>query len=162
MKAEIWIHKSCVAIFSDHLVSATSSIVYRGTYSSFWYNKEFNIALQIWIDHLCVHDQDCWSLLPWNKATWKQGRIQDFYNGVSINKKLQEGESAADNINFTGLYAEVGDMYLCVPQTGVQSTLSMLNYYRGLGSCSQQKLLKIRCQKSEFCGISATKITCII
>ena len=29
-------------------------------------------------------------------------------------------------INFTGLYAEVVDMYLCVPQTAVQSTLSML------------------------------------
>ena len=29
-------------------------------------------------------------------------------------------------INFTGLYAEVVDMYLCVPQTAVQCTLSML------------------------------------
>ena len=94
----------------------------------------------------------------------QQGRIQDFYNGVSISKKLQEGESAADNINFTDLYlyAEVGNMYLSVPQTGVQSTLSMLNYSRGSGAYSQQKFLKIRCQKSEFCGISATKITCII
>ena len=93
----------------------------------------------------------------------QQGHIQDFYNGVSISKKLQEGESAADNINFTDLYiyAEVGNMYLSVPQTGVQSTLSMLNS-RGSGAYSQQKFLKFRCQKSEFCGISATKITCII
>ena len=34
---------------------------------------------------------------------------------------------AADNINFTDLYAEVGDMYtyLSVPQIGVQRTLSV-------------------------------------
>ena len=32
---------------------------------------------------------------------------------------------AADNINFTDLYAEDGDMYLSVPQIGVQRTLSV-------------------------------------
>ena len=26
------------------------------------------------------------------------------------------------------VYAEVGDMHLCIPQTGVQSTLSIIKY----------------------------------
>ena len=73
---------------------------------------------------------------------FNQGRIQDFYNGVSISKELQEYIwnylwSAADNINFTGLYAEVGD--LCIYVYSVQSTLSML-ILGGLGACSQQKI----------------------
>ena len=52
-------------------------------------------------------------------------RIQDCYNRVSISKKLQEyiGSSSdqlyTDNINSTDLYAKVGDVYLCMPQTGV-------------------------------------------
>ena len=96
-----------------------------------------------------------------------QGRIQDFYNGVSISKKLQEYnnlELALINcwhVNFTGLYAEVEDMYLCVLQTGVQSILSLL-ILRGCGACPSRKFLKIRCQKSESGGISATKITCTL
>ena len=46
-----------------------------------------------------------------------------------------------ENINFTGLYAEIGNIYLCVPQTGVQSTFSML-ILRGLGVCPQQKIFE--------------------
>ena len=44
-------------------------------------------------------------------------------------------------INFTGLYAEVGDMYLCIPQTGVQSTLSVL-ILGGSGGIPQQKIFE--------------------
>ena len=35
-------------------------------------------------------------------------------------------------------------------------------YSRGLGHASSRKFLKISCRKSEFGGISATKITCVI
>ena len=46
-----------------------------------------------------------------------------------------------DNINFTGLYAEVEDMYLCVLQTGVQSILSLL-ILRGCGDMPLQKIFE--------------------
>ena len=64
--------------------------------------------------------------------------------GFPSSKKLQNifgissDQPTADNINFTGLYAEVGDMYLCVqcakhPQH---------DYSRGLGACPQQKIFE--------------------
>ena len=48
-------------------------------------------------------------------------------------------------------------MHPCVPQTDVQNTFSVL-ILGGLGTCSQQNFLKIRCQKSEFGGILAYKV----
>ena len=77
-----------------------------------------------------------------------QGHIQDFYNGVSISKKLQEYNNYLElaliscwQYNFTGLYAKVEDMYLCVLQTGVQSILSML-ILRDCGGMPQQKIFE--------------------
>ena len=52
-------------------------------------------------------------------------------------------------------------MHICIAQTDVESTLSVL-ILGGLGHAPNRKFLKIKCQKSEFGGISATKITCII
>ena len=49
-----------------------------------------------------------------------QGFNQNFYNGVSISTKLQEYIGISfDQLNVTGLYAEVGDMYLYVYQKQV-------------------------------------------
>ena len=83
-----------------------------------------------------------------------------------VAKKLQEYNNYLElalisccNIKFTGLYSEVEDMYQCVIQTGVQSIPRML-ILRECGGMPQQKILQIRCQKSEFGGISVTKITC--
>ena len=50
-------------------------------------------------------------------------------------------------------------IFIYVYQTGVQSIPSMF-ILGGLGACHQQKIFE--CQKSEFGGTLATKITCII
>ena len=53
-------------------------------------------------------------------------------------------------------------MYLCVPQTGVESTLNVLILSGCGGMPPVENVLKVRCQKSEFGGTSANKITCVI
>ena len=45
---------------------------------------------------------------------------------------------------------------------GVRSTISACKFYGGLGACPPRKVLKIRCQKSEFGGTSATKIKIMV
>ena len=53
-------------------------------------------------------------------------------------------------------------IYVYIPQTGVQSTLSVLILGGAGGHTPSRNFLKISSQKSEFDGILATKITCII
>ena len=50
--------------------------------------------------------------------------------------EISSDQLLTSNIYLTGLYAEVEDMYLCVPQTGAQSILSML-ILGGVGACLQ-------------------------
>ena len=80
--------------------------------------------------------------------------VKNYRNILGIT--LQLG-LAADNINFTGLYAEVVDMHLCVPQTGVQAP-SVCLLQEAWGQAPSRKFLKIQCQKREFGGISVYKV----